>query len=77
VYRLGGGLSSGDRLNLAGNAAEDEFPKIDFLARVVDVDSDQVARDIVVEHDTFGDFAALDARLLRKVDVENPSRRDS
>jgi hypothetical protein len=52
--------------------AEDELLQIDFLTRVVDVDPDQVARGIVVQHDAFGAFAALDARPLRKIDKAAP-----
>lgn len=57
-------------MNFARQSAHDERLQVDFLARVVDVDSDQVARSIVVQHDAFGDFATLDARALRKIDIE-------
>jgi hypothetical protein len=44
--------------------------EVNFLAGIVDVDAHQITSDIVIQDDAFRDLSAIDARLLRKVDIE-------
>src|SRR5438270_13829460 len=58
------------RFRLEWNVASDEFPQIEFSAGVIDIDSGQIAFGVVIQNDTYGNFLALNARLLRKIDVK-------
>jgi hypothetical protein len=49
---------------------DDKPLEIDFAAGVVDVATNQLSRFIAIEDHPLGDLAALNARLLRQVDVE-------
>jgi len=58
-----------DRLRRRGlhrrrETAQHELLKLDALARLVDVDADELAGRVVVEDDPFRDLPALDTRLL-------------
>ena len=59
-----------DGLHRSRKFAHHEFVDFRLGARVVNIDSDQFALGIVVEHDTLGNLPALDARLFRQIDVQ-------
>jgi len=69
AQRLGAPLlqvkSGGDRFDLAWQSAKDELLELYLGARVVYVNTDQIAIRTIVEHYTFGDFYAFSAGLLR------------
>lgn len=48
----------------------DKFPEIQFSTRVVDINSGQIAFGIVIQNNARGNFLALHARLLGKIDVK-------
>ena len=48
----------------------DELAQIQLAAGMVDVDSDQVALAVVIQNNAFRNLLALDARPVRKIDVE-------
>ena len=47
-----------------GQVAEGYLADVEFGARVVDIDTDQVARLVVIENNAFGNLAALDTGLV-------------
>ena len=50
--------------DLAGHTMQHESPKLDLVARVIDVDTDQIAHRVVIQHDAIGDPATLYAIAL-------------
>ena len=50
--------------------AQHQLVHLYALAGLVNVDAHEAPRGVVVQYDTFGDLAALDAWLFRKVDIE-------
>ncbi len=52
------------------NMARYDLGQIEFLARIVDVNADQVALLVIVEHYSFRYLATFDARFHGEVDVE-------
>lgn len=58
-------MLASDRLDRAWQLAEDERVHLDLGSGVIDVDADQVASGVIVEHDAFGNLSALGTRLLR------------
>jgi hypothetical protein len=48
---------------------------LNLLAGVVNVETDQIAFGIVIEHDPFGNLAALRACFLAKIDIEGVGLR--
>ena len=48
----------------------DKFAQIQLSARMVDINSNQVAFGVVIQNDTVGNFLALDARPLSEIDVK-------
>src|SRR5258705_9272938 len=56
--------------DFARKLAQNEAPQIDSAACVVNINSDQIALRIVVEHDALRDFPTVDARPLREVNVQ-------
>src|SRR5882724_2699466 len=62
-------------LDLSGKPAQDQLLELNFLARVVDVDPNQISLRIVVEHHAFGNFSALDARPFGQIDIKRVGLR--
>ena len=58
------GLLASDGLNGARKLAYDELLKLNFRARVVDVNSDEVAPRIVIQDHACRNLATFDARLF-------------
>ena len=58
------------RFCLEWNVARDQFPQIQLSARVIDIDSDQVAFAIVIQNHAFRDLPALDARSVREINIK-------
>ena len=50
--------------------AQNQLVQLHALAGLVDVDANEAPGGVVVQHHALGNLAALDARLVRKVDVE-------
>src|SRR5262252_4080831 len=48
----------------------DKLAQIQLAAGMVDVDPDQVTLAVIVQNDTFRDFLAFNARLVRKIDIQ-------
>src|SRR5436190_18409123 len=63
-------MSASDRFNRCRDLADDKPVKVDLGAGVIDVDADQLAGGVVVQHHAFGDLSTVRARLLRQVDVQ-------
>src|ERR1043165_2740961 len=61
---------AGAALDLAWHSGQDETPQFNLAAGIVDVDADQRSLRVVVQHDAFGDFPAIDAGLLGEIDVQ-------
>jgi hypothetical protein len=57
-----------EALELARQPAHHKTLELDFVVPVVDIDANEIACVVMVEHDTIGLLAALDARALREVD---------
>lgn len=51
------------------HALQHQPAQLYLLAWVIDVDADQIAGVVLLEHDTVGDFTTLHAVALRQVDV--------
>ena len=47
-----------------------QFAQIELATGVIDVDSDQVALAVVIQNNAFRNFAALDTRSLREIDLK-------
>ena len=60
-------------VSLSLHPRENEPLQLDFAACIINVDADKTPTGVVVEDDAFGDFSALDARVLREIDVEGVS----
>src|SRR3990172_1040506 len=58
------------RARLNRNLTRSNLGQIEFPARVVDVNSDQIAVAVVVEYDALGNLAAFDARPRREINVQ-------
>ena len=56
--------------NRPGQFADQYSSKIEFVARIVDVDSHDPSVGVVVHHDSLGNLAAVHTRPLGKLDVE-------
>lgn len=59
----------GDIVNFGWQLVEDQMIKLDLGAGVVDVDANELAVGVVVQHHAFRDLAALNARFLGEIDV--------
>src|ERR1051325_8664500 len=64
------GKSGGIVLYSPGQLIENQLLQLHFLARIVDVDSYEIAVGVVVENDPVGNFAALGAGPLGEIDVK-------
>ena len=53
-----------------GETAEDDFVHRELCTGVIDVDADEAAGLIVVEHNAFGNLAAFRAWFVRQIDIE-------
>src|SRR5476649_2626112 len=60
---------SGNGRNLRWQLVDKQVLELNFSARVIDIDSDEVTVRIVVEHDPFGNLPTFHTRLLREVYV--------
>src|SRR3990172_9833897 len=58
------------RTRLNRNLTRSNLGQIEFPARVVDVNSDQIAVAVVVEYDALGNLAAFDAWPRREINVQ-------
>src|SRR5450759_1656754 len=67
-------LLSGNGRDLRWQLVDKQVLELNFSARVIDIDSDEVPVRIVVEHDPFGNLPAFHTRLLRKVDIQRIRR---
>jgi hypothetical protein len=61
---------SGNGLYLGRKLVQDQLLKLDLFARVFDIDANEVPIGIIVQHNPLGNFAALNARLFREVDIQ-------
>jgi hypothetical protein len=53
-----------------GNVVRDKLAQVELLTRVVDVDPHQISFSVVIQHDSFRNFLALGALLVREIDVK-------
>src|ERR1039458_5220920 len=67
-------LLSGNGRDLRWQLVDKQVLELNFSARVIDIDSDEVTFRIVVEHDPFGNLPTFHTRLLRKVDIQRIRR---
>ena len=67
--------STGAALDLPLYSSENHPLQLDPAARVVDIDAHEGAFRIIVEDDTVRNFATLDARVFRQVDIQRVSIR--
>ena len=63
------GWLSGNRLNLAGEFTEGQLFELDFSACVVDVDANEVAIAVVIEHHALRNLPTLDTRSLGEINT--------
>ena len=63
-------MSSREILYYRKELAQRESLQIDLPACVVDIDTHQISVRIAVEHNTFGNLAALGTRLFGKTDIK-------
>jgi hypothetical protein len=64
------GSVSGNGLYLGRQLVQAQLLELDLFARVVDVNTNKVSVGIIVHHDPFRNFAALDTRLFGEVNVQ-------
>jgi hypothetical protein len=55
---------------LGRELAQDQLLKLDLFARIIDVDAYKVPVGIIVHHNPFRNFSALDAWLFGEVDIQ-------
>src|SRR2546423_10033591 len=54
----------------AGHLTQNEPIELHLSARIVDIDPNEIAKCVIVEHDAFRDFLTIDTRLLRQIYVQ-------
>ena len=59
-----------DSMNIGRKFTKGEFFEMDFLACIVDVNAYQIAFGVIIEHNTFRDFFAVNTWFFREIDIK-------